>query len=75
MNRTPIASPLLLVGRDATETWHGSDGEYREVGIARQFQDQMNTGKCMATCAFVVTNPFRSIPKSFRDTLSRMHKD
>lgn len=25
MNRTPIASPLLLVGRDATETWHGSD--------------------------------------------------
>jgi hypothetical protein len=31
MNRTPIASPLLLVGRDATETWHGSDDEYREV--------------------------------------------
>jgi hypothetical protein len=33
MNRTPIASPLLLVGRDATETWHGSDDEYREVGL------------------------------------------
>jgi len=31
MNRTPITSPLLLVGRDATETWHGSDDEYREV--------------------------------------------
>jgi hypothetical protein len=57
MNRTPIASPLLLVGRDATETWHGSDDEYREVGIARQFQDQMNAGKCMATCAFLGTNP------------------
>jgi hypothetical protein len=26
------AFPLLLVGRDATETWHGSDDEYREVG-------------------------------------------
>jgi hypothetical protein len=26
------------------------------VGIARQFQDQMNTGKCMATWAFVATN-------------------
>ena len=25
------ASPLLLVGRDAIETWHGSDDEYREV--------------------------------------------
>src|SRR5208283_1107961 len=34
MNRTPIASPLLLVGRDATETWHGSDDEYREVGFS-----------------------------------------
>src|SRR5258708_16727282 len=31
MNRTPIASPLLLVGRDTIETWHGSDYEYREV--------------------------------------------
>ena len=57
MNRTPIASPLLLVGRDATETWHGFDDEYREVGIGRQFQDQMNAGKCMATCAFLGTNP------------------
>jgi len=27
MNRTPIASPLLLVGLDATETWHGSDAK------------------------------------------------
>jgi hypothetical protein len=24
----------LLVGRDATETWHGSDEEYREVGFS-----------------------------------------
>jgi hypothetical protein len=38
MNRTPIASPLLLVGRDATETWHGSDDEYREVGISPGIQ-------------------------------------
>ena len=34
MNRTPIASPPLLVGRDATETWHGSDDAYREVGFS-----------------------------------------
>jgi hypothetical protein len=34
MNRTPITSPLLLVGRDATETWHGSEDEYREVGLS-----------------------------------------
>jgi hypothetical protein len=33
MNRPPIASPLLLVGRDAIETWHGSDDEYREVSM------------------------------------------
>ena len=32
MNRTLIASPLLLVGGDATETCHGYDDEYREVG-------------------------------------------
>jgi hypothetical protein len=38
MNRTPIASPLLLVGRDATETWHGSDDEYREVGLSPAMQ-------------------------------------
>jgi hypothetical protein len=30
--RTPIAFPLLLVGRGAIETCHGSDDEYREVG-------------------------------------------
>jgi hypothetical protein len=30
MNRTPITSPLLLVGRDTIETWHGSNYEYRE---------------------------------------------
>jgi hypothetical protein len=34
MNRTPIASALLFVGRDATEAWYGSDDEYREVGIS-----------------------------------------
>ena len=33
--RTPIAFPLLLVGRDAIETCHGSDDEYREVGFSR----------------------------------------
>jgi len=33
MNRISIASPLLFVGRDAIETWHGSDDEYREVGF------------------------------------------
>ena len=31
MNRTPIASPLLLVGRDAIETLHGSEDKYCEV--------------------------------------------
>ncbi len=50
MNRTPIASPLLLVGRDATETWHGSDDEYREVGISSGKQP-------LKRCAFVGTNP------------------
>ncbi len=50
MNRTPIASPLLLVGRDATETWHGSDDEYRELGISSGKQP-------LKRCAFVGTNP------------------
>jgi hypothetical protein len=27
--------------------------KYREVRTARQFEDQMNTGKCMATCALL----------------------
>ncbi len=48
MNRTPIASPLLLVGRDATETWHGSDDEYREVGISSGKQR-------LKRCAFLGT--------------------
>jgi hypothetical protein len=45
MNRTPIASPLLLVGRDATETWHGSDDEYREVGFSPAI-----VGHCWRVC-------------------------
>jgi hypothetical protein len=32
--RTPVAFPLLLVGRDAIETCHGSDDEHREVGFS-----------------------------------------
>jgi hypothetical protein len=31
--------------------------KYREVRTARQFEDQINTEKCMATCAFIDTNP------------------
>jgi len=57
MNRTPIASPLLLVGRDATETWHGSDDEYREVGIS-------SANLTLARCAFIATNPEALLPHS-----------
>ncbi len=39
MNRTPIGSRLLLVGRDAIETWHGFDDEYREVGLCESIAE------------------------------------
>jgi hypothetical protein len=28
--------------------------KYREVRTARQFEDQINTEKCMATCALLI---------------------
>ena len=56
MNRTPIASPLLLVGRDATETWHGSDDEYREVlGLYRKREGQCACTSTVCSRAFDTT--------------------